>query len=305
MEPVFKNMDYLIKHWAPFSRQFPASFPVQSIGYIAEKRDRVRQAFSTCNFSFILSGGGNYRWRGTEWKVEAPCVLLQIPGEWVEYGPEAPHESWEEVFVIFGSACLKSFKKIGFIRESQPLWSVRNAALLREHLEELGQLASNAGEEGNADRADRVCERMILDSLLGGGGERQEEGHLAELDAALFRMRREVQKRFAEVIDWEKLAVDVGISGATFRRHWARLFHEAPGRYKNMLQMQHASRLLVETRLPISEIGRRCGFQDPLYFSRRFREETGVSARTYRATHQRVFTPPTAHPQPQFESGRR
>lgn len=51
-------------------------------------------------------------------------------------------------------------------------------------------------------------------------------------------------------------------------------------------RLEEACRLLVETRLKIGEIAAAAGFRDPLYFSRRFRLETGVTAAAYRRSHQ-------------------
>jgi AraC-like DNA-binding protein len=52
------------------------------------------------------------------------------------------------------------------------------------------------------------------------------------------------------------------------------------------LKIEEACRLLVETRKKVGEIAEVLGFSDPLYFSRRFRLETGVTAAEYRNTHQ-------------------
>ncbi|EGD56763.1 AraC family transcriptional regulator [Gordonia neofelifaecis] len=44
-----------------------------------------------------------------------------------------------------------------------------------------------------------------------------------------------------------------------------------------------ARRLLAETDLPVAEIGRRCGYEDPGYFARVFRKVHGVPPRDWRA----------------------
>ena len=46
--------------------------------------------------------------------------------------------------------------------------------------------------------------------------------------------------------------------------------------------MGEASRLLAFTRLPMSEIGYRLGFDDPSHFSKRFRAARGLAPSAYR-----------------------
>ena len=41
----------------------------------------------------------------------------------------------------------------------------------------------------------------------------------------------------------------------------------------------------METTLPVGEIAARVGYEDPLYFSRRFRQVAGTKATEYRASH--------------------
>jgi AraC-like DNA-binding protein len=46
--------------------------------------------------------------------------------------------------------------------------------------------------------------------------------------------------------------------------------------------MSKARELLLSSTRPLFEIAQECGFEDPLYFSRIFRRETGISPRGYR-----------------------
>jgi len=52
-----------------------------------------------------------------------------------------------------------------------------------------------------------------------------------------------------------------------------------------MLREQAATRLLMETRTSVAEIGRAVGFDDPASFTRSFRRWTGMSPKEYRQKH--------------------
>jgi len=51
------------------------------------------------------------------------------------------------------------------------------------------------------------------------------------------------------------------------------------------LKMARARALLDTTDLPVAEVGRRIGLDDPFYFSRQFRRTHGMSPRAYREQH--------------------
>ncbi|MDX9979247.1 MAG: hypothetical protein RBU25_04270, partial [Lentisphaeria bacterium] len=54
-------MDSFHLHGAALPRLFPHRCPVSSYGYIRSKTTWINQMFKTMNFSFILSGEGEYQ----------------------------------------------------------------------------------------------------------------------------------------------------------------------------------------------------------------------------------------------------
>lgn len=278
MESIIYFMDNFIIHPAPLPRRYPHDLPVATLGYLAEKPEWVRTAFSSFNFSFILRGRGEYHREGETWAVEAPCVLTQWPGIFVEYGPE---KTWEEVYLIYPSNCLPILEARRFANPSRPVWYVRDSSLLRRHVRELVELCRNLSLPGRADEIDRMCERMVLESLLS-----EDRPAPAEEDQALRAIRTHVEEHYAEQLDFDALARRFALSPATFRRRWARQVSLPPGEYVTHLRMQQACRLLAETQQPIGDVARATGYHDVLYFSRRFRQCMGETARQYRRRNQ-------------------
>lgn len=69
--------------------------------------------------------------------------------------------------------------------------------------------------------------------------------------------------------------------------YFRRIFREhtgySPMEYLNRIRMDRAGELLrFEKYMRIGEVARRCGFGDSLYFSKRFKKETGMSPVEYR-----------------------
>jgi AraC-like DNA-binding protein len=105
---------------------------------------------------------------------------------------------------------------------------------------------------------------------------------LPEQGAPVERAMRYLEDRVDGRVQVAELAAMVGVSPS----HLAALFREATGggvlAHHNALKMARARALLDTTDLPVAEIGRRVGMDDPFYFSRQFRRTHGMSPRAYR-----------------------
>ncbi len=276
MNASSKNMDFLTKHWAPYRRQYPSTFPLVSSDYIPAKAAWVRARFETCNFSLILHGEGRFEKAGRSWPVQAPCVITQWPGEPVSYGPIGG--TWTEWYLIYGHPLFKRFQSQALIDVSKPVWPVADPASLRIHLAEFCSLARSSDPAWVVDRVDRVAERAILDTLLSPGAPWDEDSGISAMAAAL-------RENLSAKWDFAELAAGHGFSISTFRRRWIEVLGTPPARYLQELRMTEACRLLVETPLRIKAVAAAAGFEDELYFSRRFRIEVGLPPREYRNTY--------------------
>ncbi|MEM6820837.1 MAG: AraC family transcriptional regulator [Verrucomicrobiota bacterium] len=274
-------MDNIVKHWAVLPRRFPSLANVKTIGHMPCKLDWVRTTFGTFNFSLILKGGGSFHALGKSWSVEAPCILVEPPGIWLEYGPESPHEFWHEFYIIYDAESSDYFKKIGFYKNEAFVFDMVSDVFLKTRLQKLDQLAGDPKDPGLADRIDRECEMLLLDCFCGGPILERTESERKIEEIQLY-----VRSNLRECIDWDQVAENHGMSPATFRRYWRRRFSHPPGKYLLRLRIQEAKRLLIESSLPINQIADRVGFQDPLYFSRVFRAEAQLPAREYRKSFQ-------------------
>lgn len=105
----------------------------------------------------------------------------------------------------------------------------------------------------------------------------------APVDGVLRRLHQELFARIAEPeLDLGALARQEGLGYDAFRRHFRRLAGVAPKRYFLDLKIAFAKELLLQSGIPVAEVGRRVGLADPYYFSRLFRRKTGLSPRAFR-----------------------
>ncbi|MEI6788239.1 MAG: AraC family transcriptional regulator [bacterium] len=272
-------MDEFFIHLAPRPRRFPTGLTVQSVGYMPCKTDTVRHVFSTFNFSMILSGCGVYHLRGERFDIQAPCVITQWPGEVMHYGPtEATGGRWEEFYIIYEGAAKDECLRRNLVQIHKPYWPIRRDTQVLEQFSHLMSLLTETSQEGMADRIDRACELLLVETRM--AEQRPPAGHEEQ---TIHRVRQHVREHLFEEHDFNELARRFGLSSATFRRYWKRYMREPPARYVMKLRIREARRLLVETSLTVAEIAEKSGFEDPLYFSRCFRRAAGVPPTHYRA----------------------
>lgn len=273
-------MDFSTIHWGALTREFPSPLPIQTIGYEPRKTEWMRRSFASCNFSFIISGAGYYRNEGVMHRIEAPCVLTQWPEEPMAYGPNDGH-TWEELYFIYQPEAYAALQNCRFMTPQRRWWTISDPARWRGALKDLLML-SRQSRESVVDQIDRCCERLILASLS------PQPGHppLPNADTALTKIRHEIEADLTVWPNFSALAQRAGMSETTFRRTWARETGHPPARYLAEMKIKEACRLLVETRLTVGEIGLALGYEDPLYFSRKFHTFAGCTATEYRRTYQ-------------------
>ncbi len=105
---------------------------------------------------------------------------------------------------------------------------------------------------------------------------------LSETDKAVRSAADYINKHYTEEIDFEKLAANCNLSRSRFTHIFSDVFGVPPTQYQQNMRLEQACELLRFSKLSVSEIAHRCGFRDPLYFSRVFRKAKGISPTEYR-----------------------
>jgi AraC-like DNA-binding protein len=274
-------MDFLLNHTYQFQRLFHVALPVRSIGYVPKKSSWVDQTFESLNFSFILQGGGSYCINDMAFRIQAPCVIIQWPGLPVTYGPADPYDTWEEMFFIYSGESTDHWLKSGLASPEKPTWEIHRPERIQELISTLKGLLGSMYMPGLADRIDQLCETLILESKL--EGKREVKTREQDIVEAVCHY---IDMHFENSLNVDDIARKHNISNSTFRRYWHRSMPESPTRYLTRRRIQEAKRLLAETHRPIGEIAQAVGYDDPMYFSRRFRQEANMSASRYRRLYQ-------------------
>jgi AraC-like DNA-binding protein len=275
MEYKFFKMENLSKHLGHMTRKFCSPMPVNSIGFVPRKKERVVRSFDSFNFSFILEGTGTYVYRGEIYKVNAPCVIAQWPGEPMDYGPD---KTWYEIFLIYPASTGEFLQKRNFFSQNHPIWHISNPDRILKWI--TGLKTALTATPLIPDRIDYLCEGMIMESLLAQSAPPQ-----TDEERKIRMLKSYISNNFNVKHDYTQLAKEHGMSLSTFRRHWLEYTGVPPAKYQSNLIIQEACRLLIEKNESIKEIAEMLRFDDPLYFTKKFHKETGVTPTQYRKQH--------------------
>ncbi len=91
-----------------------------------------------------------------------------------------------------------------------------------------------------------------------------------------------VGRHYAEPLTVGELAGRFGYSEGHFHRAFRRRTGQTPLQFLTQVRLKQAVHLLQATTLSAKEVARRCGYADPLYFSRIFQKSFGCGPREYR-----------------------
>ena len=72
------------------------------------------------------------------------------------------------------------------------------------------------------------------------------------------------------------------MSETSFRRKFKETYGVSPIDYLLRIRTEQAEDFLLHSQLSIAEISLMCGFNDPGYFCRTFKKQTGVTPTKYR-----------------------
>lgn len=250
------------------------------MGYMTGKNYPIINAFSWIAYSFLLRGHGQCRMQGKVIELKAPCVFMQLPHEHMQYGP-TPGTTWDEVFVTLHKEHIPTLLRKGLYHPNRLHWPIHEHQIheVTKICREIREQLRRDSVSRCIDRLDLLAQQLIIESL------HQPKGNPTnEIEAMVEDLRHALQHVESPAKIIPHIAQQHKVSIPSLRRHWHKIMGVSPGDYHAMHQMQNAQELLLNSSLSISQIAQQLGFEDPLYFSRKFKKHVGTSPRQYRQT---------------------
>ncbi len=118
------------------------------------------------------------------------------------------------------------------------------------------------------------------------------ESSFPHQDETIVLAQQWLHEHYQDPVSMLTLAKKFSMSQRTLNRRFMNAIGLTPGQWLLRLRIEQARELLVSTNLDIGDIGLRCGFQDPGYFSRAFRKHMDTTPGHYRASvRNKLFSP--------------
>lgn len=108
-------------------------------------------------------------------------------------------------------------------------------------------------------------------------------GNCCKEDALVSKVRIIIEKQISNTqFDVEKLCRETGMSNSQLHRKLTAATGYSANRFIRYVRLLRAKELLYNTDLPIAAIADDCGFNDPVYFARAFKQTYGITPSEWR-----------------------
>ncbi|MBA2481585.1 MAG: arabinose operon transcriptional regulator AraC [Planctomycetes bacterium] len=229
--------------------------------------------------TYTIAGLGRYGHALGEIICEPGQLVLLRPGTLHDYGVEPKRQSWEFLWVHFHPRA-DWIEWLAWPEEAPGLMrlDVKRSAYRSRILARFR--SAHALAIGSERRRDDLAMNALEEVLL--WCDRANHAERTPLDPRLKLAMDHCCRNLAEKITLGTLARVSGLSPSRL----SFLFHsqagDAPIRYLERQRLARAKDLLEVTAEPVQDIAAHVGFDDPFYFSVRFRRHTGMSPRAFR-----------------------
>ena len=190
--------------------------------------------------------------------------------------PKATHLSlvFYEDFIRFVSAVVKNRKYIA------KYWYHTDRSICRLGIHTIQALNSLAGKPGRDERSLLLIRTLLLTALedlkndiSGDSGKARQTYHL---------IKDYLYTNYHIAINRESVAKDLRINKSYISKLFKSYSNESFNAFLKRLRMEHATRLLTDSRCTIDEITFNCGFGSTTYFIKAFKTFYGVSPGRFR-----------------------
>ena len=230
-------------------------------------------------FHCVLSGSGELTRPGLRRRVTAGESFLLRPGDPTVYCADE-HDPWSYCYFGLNGTAVEEYLCHTVWSSGTQVVTADGAGLLRA-VEELRRRLYGAEHRGflSEEGALRLLSFYVRPEE---DGEGYRTAYRAE-NRYVHWVRDYVAAHYAESLTASGLAGQLHLN----RSYLSELFSRTVGvplkRYLQLTRLEQAQRLLLETRLPLTEVARRVGFESYSCFFRAFRDRLQVSPAQYRA----------------------
>lgn len=216
-----------------------------------------------------------------ERKVTAGDVIVLFPGLQHSYHRVDLTEIWSECFIEFRGEIFVALERDGVISRSSPILSPGLQEALIAESDAIIRDYQSAGPGDEALFAARA-HLLLIRCVDAHKHTAQSPNSRSFLTAACARLQEALDRD----LEIPELARSFGMSDRAFRRRFAELAGMAPTHYRLLQRIAVGRALLTDTELPVGEVAEKLGYCDVQFFSRQFKQITGMTPSYFRRSPQ-------------------
>ncbi len=232
---------------------------------------------------FILHGKGTLEIGGKSYKLQRGQIFV-IPPDVETYYYSDPEDPWHYTWVSFGGTRAGYFLEKAGITAENP---VRDTYIEPERFLELTEKILNHHELTVANELLRTSLLYEIIALL---VESQNQQKSKEGEEEVYDYSPDVYVNTAIEYIGEhyphtkvsEIASYIGISRYYLTHIFKEKLHVSPQEFLLNYRMEQANRLLRTTGLSVQEVSEKVGYENPLTFSKTFKNKFGLSPKKYR-----------------------
>ncbi|MCK4564876.1 MAG: AraC family transcriptional regulator [Verrucomicrobia bacterium] len=224
---------------------------------------------------YLFEGSGIY------WDAKQSMIELG-PGSCLVIPPQTPHAyhplspaRWSEIFFVFKGALFDTWQAHGLLPSQTQHLALRPTDYWLPKFRN----ALTSGSSSSDSLTDCCRLQLVLADINNFIGQsRYPEEDLVWLEQAKYW----IETSLVTNPSLAEPAARMRVSYDHFRKRFKKTSGISPSAYRTQVQINQASKLLLQTRIPIGRIAEQLGFCDVFHLSKRFKQSTGFSPQQYR-----------------------
>jgi AraC family transcriptional regulator of arabinose operon len=295
--PSLKTYNLLLP-MKPRKKQETGHLPVDQLvtGYF--RKSRSYSAWRTHGtddwvLTYTIAGLGRYGYAGGELIARPHDIVLLRPRTLHDYGLEPTRRRWVFIWTHFHPRpAWVEWLRWPEVAPGLMRLTLHDSAARRRIVSRFWDAHELA--TGASRRRETLAMNALEEVLLRCDAENPLADNAVRLDPRVRTAMDVLCHRLSERIAPEALAEECGVSASRLAHLFKRQVGTTSQRFVEVQRLNRASQLLDTTQLSVKEIAAQVGFENPFYFTLRFKRHTGHSPRAYR--NRRQSKPPRRRP---------
>ena len=225
----------------------------------------------------ITAGNGTYETPGGSFRLSANQAFLVYPGEETTYMAD-DEDPWSYMWIGFNGYWAERVAEEAGFTKNNPVITFDDCTRISNDIDAI----LDADGIEFADHMRRMASFYdAISTLIDSDPDRRPERHHSDrryVDMAIRLMTESFDKR----IKISEIAGRVGINRSYLADIFKREMNMSPQTFLINYRLEKAAQLLLETRDSIGDIANSVGYNDPLAFSKAFKQRYGESPSAYR-----------------------